>query len=1241
MLTSLLQSWWKGLVFLGLLAVLGGALVALDDELTSHQELKKHIEKKVSKELAKIVQELKTLGAPQASGIWKDKIIKVLISPDGNLLSWNNHLYVPPKSFLKAFASGSEDTLLMDQNKLYFVCRQNRLSEGNIQIFLVPLRLHYPIQNNYVNDFIFLGSYSSEPHIKKGISSARFSTHKPTDNGINIYSPKGSFLYALSFSDTKPFRHNQRSLAALLISSGLLLLFLGAYSRVRQKKKLWKEILLLVLVAVIRYALLFFHLPASYVTTDLFSSQLLAVNAFSPSLGDLAINTFIVAFFLFRIYQWLPKSLLGTWLARLGYVSFLTLIIIFNFAAFFLINLFLHFFEQIGINSTIYYDFADFSQIQVYSGVLYFSVALLLGSIFIILYYLAHTTLLVRRDLGLKGYWVILNLPLLFAASFYATGDWQYSGLTVLWSGVIFIICYFAGEDWQFSTAHIVSILGVFATTSNYAITNTLTQKTEQQLERLANRLVHQQDILTEYVFEEIVENIRSDERLWGSSAESDTLSGETPTQVLINQLVNSHLLHNIPGYDIQVFLFNLFQKRIDAQFELTPYSLHLQPSLKKTLSQYFWLVPHPKNRNLEIYVGRFLVNSKVYGPLWIQIELYPKAKTSKQLYPQLLLDQKIINQQQFPIKANVAYYQEGKLTQQYALPRYELPAQAFPYAQSQLNPAPPEGFLETETFFQWAQYFEDNRLLIIQSPKKNFFNKFTRFSFLIYFYGLLYIILLLPRQVLRFSLSYWLARRYLLSFRIQMILVVFSLAPLVILWLQTTSFFTRYYTENARFALRKNLNQVNEYLIKDTYFFEELEHKYFKNSATTRDLLNRMSNILGCDINVYSPEGKLLNSTKPKIFQAGLASYYINPQTFNAIVNHKNSEFLTEESIGNLSYLSGYIPLFNTDYKLVGILNIPFLTQQDLQAAQIQEFNAYFINLYILFIVFIIVMGYLTTITITNPLKLLENRMAQTNLGHTNAPLKWDSRDEIGQIIASYNRMVAKLEESERRLGQTERELAWREMARQVAHEIKNPLTPMKLSIQHLQRILGPDSHPIVAKVTSTLLTQIDSLTAIANSFSQFATMPLENKAPICLQTIIRDVYHLYAQDEKITITIELPDKEIWTLGDKNQMIRILVNLIKNAMQAIETDGKIHISLTQISTVALLTIADNGSGIPDEVKSKIFEPNFSTKTSGMGLGLAITKRTIESMGGAISFESEAGKGTTFTITLPIYETTA
>ncbi|MCS6905633.1 MAG: HAMP domain-containing histidine kinase [Bacteroidia bacterium] len=1203
--------------------------------------MKKYIENKISRELQQLIEELKTQGNPSDSR-WKTRIISVEINKGGNLLSWSNHLYVPPLSFLKGYSRYCTDTLLIDKNRVYYACHKK--SHYGITIFLIPLRIDYPIQNNYINDFVFLGSYSFEPYIQKIMSSLRFSHLERIHEGINVsinstaQPSVQSFVFAISFHDTKPFRYGQRYLATLLIGIGFFFLFIATYLYFRQKKNLAAEITLLLFVISLRGLLLYFHLPTSYVATDLFSSQLLAVNAFSPSLGDLALNTLIVTFLLLRTYQWLPKNLLGLWLLRLGYFSLVVILSIFFATAYFLTKFFLHFFEQVGINSTVYYDFADFSQIDIYSGVLYFAVASLLGSIFIILYYLAHTAIFLQRELNIKVYWLLLALSFVFIASFYASEDWEFSALTVLWCGVILIICYFAGEDWQFSTVHIISILGLFATTSNYAITNTLFQKTEQQLTRLASRLVHQQDILTEYVLDEIVENIRNDEQLWKNFAQVDTLSNEPPTQILINHLVNNHLLHAIRGYDIQVFLFDFLQRRIDAQFELSPYNLSLQPNKKNTLSRYFWLVPHPKNRNQEIYIGRFFINSTFYGPLWIQIELYPKSKSSEQLYPQLLLDQKIINMQQYPIKANIAHYQEGFLIQQYALPRYELPFQTFPLLQKYLPYPPQNRFIETEDYFELSQTFENNnQLIIIRSPKKSFFNKFTRFSYLIYFYGLLYIILLLPGQISRFSLSYWLAQRYLLSFKIQIILILFSLVPLIVLWLQTTAFFTRYYQENTKFLLRKNLKQVNEYLLKDSYFLEELEKRNFSRSATIRDLLTRISNILGCDINIYNPEGKLLSSTKPKIFQAGLASYYINPTSFHAIIREKNSEFITEESIGNLSYLSGYLPLLNSHFHLVGILNIPFLTQHDLQTYQIQEFNAYFINLYILFIVFIVVVGYLTTITITNPLKLLENKMAQTTLGNINTPIKWESKDEIGRIIASYNQMVAKLEESERKLAQSERELAWREMARQVAHEIKNPLTPMKLSIQHLQRLLGENTNPMITKVTNTLLSQIDSLTAIANSFSQFATMPIENKVPLCLQSIIREVYNLYAQEENIQFQLQLPDKEIWILGDKNQMVRILVNLIKNAIQAIELQGQIEITLSCTPSTALLAIKDNGCGIPEELKNKIFEPNFSTKSSGMGLGLAITKRAIESMGGTISFESQVGIGTTFYISLPLY----
>jgi len=238
------------------------------------------------------------------------------------------------------------------------------------------------------------------------------------------------------------------------------------------------------------------------------------------------------------------------------------------------------------------------------------------------------------------------------------------------------------------------------------------------------------------------------------------------------------------------------------------------------------------------------------------------------------------------------------------------------------------------------------------------------------------------------------------------------------------------------------------------------------------------------------------------------------------------------------------------------------------------------------------------------------------------------------------YNSMLGKLDEKERMLAQNERELAWREMARQIAHEIKNPLTPMKLSIQHMIRILerinSGEHKDAIQRISQTLLSQIDSLTAIASTFSQFATMPIETRGVVSLDNILQDIFNLYAEADEAELSIRLPDEDLQVLGDKNQIGRILVNIVKNALQAMEKRGQIHLSLYESEGKAVCKIADNGKGIPADIQDKIFQPNFSTKTSGMGLGLAITRRIVEGMGGQIRFESREGKGTTFYLELPI-----
>jgi nitrogen fixation/metabolism regulation signal transduction histidine kinase len=267
-----------------------------------------------------------------------------------------------------------------------------------------------------------------------------------------------------------------------------------------------------------------------------------------------------------------------------------------------------------------------------------------------------------------------------------------------------------------------------------------------------------------------------------------------------------------------------------------------------------------------------------------------------------------------------------------------------------------------------------------------------------------------------------------------------------------------------------------------------------------------------------------------------------------------------------------------------------------------------------------------------------LQNSFAKVQIGKYNEPIVYHSKDEIGALVKNYNEKLEELAFTAQQLAQSERESAWREMAKQVAHEIKNPLTPMKLSLQHLQRIYDPDdpnSKLKLDKVVSSIVEQIDSLTKIANEFSNFAKMPKENKSQMDVLPLIEHVYNVFEQE----IEIEIINKAKNTLifGDKDLLLRVFNNLIKNAIQAIPENrtGLIKIRLQQDGNNLLLEIEDNGKGIPEEMWSKIFMPNFTTKSTGMGLGLAMVKQIIQLHEGEIWFESIENK-TIFFIRLPL-----
>lgn len=235
---------------------------------------------------------------------------------------------------------------------------------------------------------------------------------------------------------------------------------------------------------------------------------------------------------------------------------------------------------------------------------------------------------------------------------------------------------------------------------------------------------------------------------------------------------------------------------------------------------------------------------------------------------------------------------------------------------------------------------------------------------------------------------------------------------------------------------------------------------------------------------------------------------------------------------------------------------------------------------------------------------------------------------------------MIDELSNSALLLVRSEREGAWREMAKQVAHEIKNPLTPMKLSVQYLKKAWDEnekDWDKRLARFTKTIIEQIDSLSEIANAFSDFAKMPVQKSEQVDLKYIINNSIELFKENTDVKYVLYLPEDKYLVKADKNQMLRVFNNLIKNSIQAIgsKKDGQVTISVKKSQKEMIVVIADNGTGIPQEMADKIFSPSFTTKSSGMGLGLAIVKNIVLNAGGNIWFESKAKVGTTFYISLP------
>jgi nitrogen fixation/metabolism regulation signal transduction histidine kinase len=405
--------------------------------------------------------------------------------------------------------------------------------------------------------------------------------------------------------------------------------------------------------------------------------------------------------------------------------------------------------------------------------------------------------------------------------------------------------------------------------------------------------------------------------------------------------------------------------------------------------------------------------------------------------------------------------------------------------------------------------------------------------------------------------------------------------------------------------------------------------------------LLIKFSNVFYSDINLYDSNGKLYATSRPEVFNKGFVGNLMNSDAYYNITYQYKPEVVLEEHIGELKYLSAYVPYYNAKGKVIAYLNLPYFTRQNNLTREVSSFAITLVNIYLILILLAMSITFFITNGLTRPLLMLQRKFREIELGKKNEPIVYKRMDEIGSLVSEYNRMLEELSSSAEILAKSEREIAWREMAKQIAHEIKNPLTPMKLSVQHLLRSYNdktPGWETLVEKMGKTLIEQIDALSTIASEFSLFARLPSPVIERINLVEKAQSIVQLYKQSDNVNIVFENHNiDEIYVNADKEQMLRVLTNLVKNAIQAIPIgkEGLVKVETLNYSSLAIVKISDNGTGITDEVQKKLFNPNFTTKSSGMGLGLAMVKNMVEGMGGKIQYVTKAGEGTTFFVELP------
>lgn len=1149
----------------------------------------------------------------------KNKKVYFSTYKNSKLDFWSSIRIVPDSS--SAYPNGT--SFIHEDNGYYEVVKK---TEGDFSVlFFIAIKAAYRYQNQYLsNDF-------SSQLLNNDFTTIARANDKDT---FPIKSLNGKQLFSIKLKPVLPSGYfaSIETILWILSISILFVLMYNQCSYIANKGYPKTAILVAALFMLSCIGVnLFFHWLNLSVNISLFSMLKLdsLYTSFFP-IGDIALSIIFFTWFAIFVYSNRNRILKPIINPTKSYLILVLMILLLLGIA----NTISGLFSSLITESKIQFDIDNLINLTQYN---------LLGTMmlclaYLIFYLFAETCIRVCTQLNIKNKQklVIFISIILLVSAWHFFNEGYFTWFYVLWASIIIWRSYnIFYEDGKMHAVTYIIILSLSALIATIKLSHIQHIRERDDRKKLVMHLVNASDETAEYIYQQVESSINTDPVLIHFFSNPDRNA-----VYLKNHLRKRYFDDYLSKYDFKINVYDKKQHNITGQldYELNIFKNLVQSSalqVKGTKSfyrntdafgtqEYFALIPVKLNNVLQ-------------GTLVINLKSKPFEETNS--FPPLLVDEN--NKQENDFKNySYAFYKENKLIIQNGKYEYNLINSQF---KGKLK-----NYTQLETTnpnFSHLIYQPNEQKLIVVSIEDKMLGDMLSifiFFFVIFLTFSLFVIaiywLFIRLKGINFNHIIWSlqieANNLLYKTRIQISMVASVVFTLLIIGIVT---FITFKTQDKKQQDDLNHNKIKR--IAAEYEGQMLDIET-KNPEELELRFNAFAENFSVDLMLYDTCGVPLLYTQPKLYDYGLIGRRMNARAYINIKRLQKSEFTNEENIGNFEFKSAYVPIRNTNHDVVNFLQLPYFSNEKDYKARIGYFINSMLNVYAFVLVAVGLFAVFIAKKITNPLTLIQQGLSNTMYGRKTEEIKWKRNDEIGSLIKEYNKMIASLEISANKLAKSERENAWREMAKQVAHEIKNPLTPLKLGLQLLQKAWkdnDPKFDQKFQRFSYSFIEQIESLSRIATEFSDFAKLPDTKPEVVNIFDVISRATNVFVQSDYLQINYT-PLTDLYLVrADKDQLLRCFNNLLKNAIEAMPDNqaGIITITYQLTKQNIIIDLKDNGNGIPENVRDNIFQPNFTTKSSGTGLGLAFIKNAIENSGGKIWFETEINVGTTFHLMFP------